>query len=139
MTFCWTLKGVNAPAPVTSPTAVNEAIEALLGLRWEQFSRIIVLPQGEFRTLLLASAADQERLLKHLFGTERFDAVEARLRAMTTEAEAALGATRAGLGTLLQSAGVESLDALEAARTEAGLGFDAAGLGFPASYAGEFR
>jgi exonuclease SbcC len=106
-------------APVTSPTAVNEAIEALLGLRWEQFSRIIVLPQGEFRTLLLASAADQERLLKHLFGTERFDAVEARLRAMTTEAEAALGATRAGLGTLLQSAGVESLDALEAARTEA--------------------
>jgi len=105
-------------APVTTPTAVNEAVESLLGLRYEQFSRIIVLPQGEFRTLLLATAADQERMLKHLFGTERFDAVEARLKAMGHEAEANLGALRSGLGALLQGAGVDSVEALHAASAE---------------------
>lgn len=111
-------------APVSTPTAVNDAVEALLGLKYEQFSRIIVLPQGEFRSLLLATAADQERMLKHLFGTERFDTVEARLRAMSAEAESSLGTFRSGLGALLHGAGVDSVEALAAARdeTEAALG-----------------
>jgi len=56
-------------ATVTTPRRCDAEVERLVGLPYEQFTRIIVLPQGEFRELLLARADDRERLLEKLFGT----------------------------------------------------------------------
>jgi exonuclease SbcC len=61
------------------PTEVNEAIERLLGMAAAQFTQVALLPQGEFKNLLVAGAEEREALLQRLFGTETYEAIERRL------------------------------------------------------------
>lgn len=51
-------------------TEVNEQINELLHLDVKQFSQIVLLPQGDFRTFLNANSQDKEGVLRNLFGTE---------------------------------------------------------------------
>ncbi|HVN12857.1 MAG TPA: SMC family ATPase, partial [Kineosporiaceae bacterium] len=72
--------------PVTS--RVDEAAEVLadvLGLGVDQFTKLVLLPQGEFAAFLRANAEDRRALLERLFGTDRFAAAQQWLR----EAQAA--------------------------------------------------
>ncbi|MBI5516605.1 MAG: SMC family ATPase [Deltaproteobacteria bacterium] len=94
-------------AAVASPSRVTEEVEALLGIGHHQFSRLMVLPQGEFRELLLAGAADREKLLERLFGTELFVQVEERLKARAKALDEDLKGQRARLSSLLEPAGAE--------------------------------
>jgi exonuclease SbcC len=64
----------------TKTTAVSDRVEALLGMGSEQFQKVVLLPQGEFKRLLVADAREREELLQRLFGTERYEAVEHLLR-----------------------------------------------------------
>lgn len=70
---------------------VNEAVEALLGLDFKQFTRAVLLPQGDFAQLLHARGKDRQDLLKQLLGFERWDAIRAeagdRARAAREEAQ----------------------------------------------------
>jgi exonuclease SbcC len=76
-------------APVaTRPEAVTARVEALLGMRMEQFTQVVMLPQGEFKRLLVAEAADRERLLQKLFGTHLYEEVEDLLARRRRELEA---------------------------------------------------
>ncbi|MBT2531737.1 SMC family ATPase [Arthrobacter sp. ISL-48] len=54
-------------------------ITALLGMDREQFTRVVMLPQGDFAAFLRSKAADRLELLQKLFGTQRFEAVEQEL------------------------------------------------------------
>ncbi|MGN7249400.1 AAA family ATPase [Arthrobacter sp. SAFR-014] len=54
-------------------------ITALLGMDREQFTRVVLLPQGDFAAFLRSKASDRLDLLQKLFGTERFEAVERQL------------------------------------------------------------
>lgn len=54
-------------------------IQALLGMDREQFTRVVMLPQGDFAAFLRSKATDRLELLQKLFGTERFEAVEQEL------------------------------------------------------------
>ena len=54
-------------------------ILALLGMDREQFTRVVMLPQGDFAAFLRSKATDRLDLLQKLFGTERFEAVEQEL------------------------------------------------------------
>ncbi|MBN1538712.1 MAG: AAA family ATPase [Candidatus Thermoplasmatota archaeon] len=49
----------------------NRAVE-VLGLDMEQFSRVMMIPQGEFRELLRADTDKREVLLRNLFGSELY-------------------------------------------------------------------
>ncbi|WP_113905687.1 AAA family ATPase [Aliidiomarina celeris] len=55
---------------------VSKQVEALLGLNLDQFRQVVVLPQGRFRELLVAKAADREAVLESLFQTQRFKRIE---------------------------------------------------------------
>jgi exonuclease SbcC len=59
---------------------VRERIEALLGFSSDQFRQVVVLPQGEFRRLLLAKSDEKERILEKLFNTGRYKFVEEALK-----------------------------------------------------------
>jgi exonuclease SbcC len=61
-------------------------ITALLGMDREQFTRVVMLPQGDFAAFLRSKASDRLDLLQKLFGTERFEAVE---RELSRQAQAA--------------------------------------------------
>ena len=60
-------------------TRVGEAdaeIADLIGMSAEQFFQVVLLPQGRFAQFLHADADAREELLRRLFGTDRFRAVE---------------------------------------------------------------
>lgn len=100
--------------PVSGAKEVTQEAGRLLQLPHEQFSRVIVLPQGEFRDLLLASAKQREQLLEHLFGTERYARVEEQLRALDQDARTAFERADASVKALLQGVGASDLADLDA-------------------------
>lgn len=50
---------------------VEKKAEELIGLRYDQFCRVVMLPQGQFERLLVAGSEEKEEILTSLFGTER--------------------------------------------------------------------
>src|SRR5215210_7499289 len=62
---------------------VDEAavvLEDVLGLGLDQFTKLVLLPQGDFAAFLRADAETRRRLLERLFGTDRFADVQSWLR-----------------------------------------------------------
>ncbi len=51
---------------------VAKAAEEKIGLDAKQFCQVILLPQGDFRKLLIATADDREKIMKKLFHIEQF-------------------------------------------------------------------
>jgi exonuclease SbcC len=62
--------------------SVDDAVVALLGLTFEQFTKTVVLPQGEFAAFLHAKASDRQDLLVRLLDLGLYGemAASARLR-----------------------------------------------------------
>src|SRR5688572_2255219 len=50
--------GTETPVCLSKTGEVDAAVERLLGLKVEQFQKVLLLPQGEFRELLLARSAE---------------------------------------------------------------------------------
>jgi DNA repair protein SbcC/Rad50 len=70
-------RGLAAPGDETFPLAkdldgVNEAVEKLLGLRYEDFTQCVVLPQGQFADFLHAKPAERQEILLRLLGAEHY-------------------------------------------------------------------
>ena len=59
-------------APTKGANRVNARIEALLGLNAEQFRKIIMLAQGEFREFLNADSDKKNEILGRLFDSEPY-------------------------------------------------------------------
>lgn len=72
-------------------------IHQLLGMSMAQFTKVVLLAQGDFAAFLRATAAERQALLQKLFGTDIYQGVEARLAVDAREANAAV---TAGLGAL---------------------------------------
>jgi len=60
----------------TKKKAMLEAVQEQLGLDVNQFSQVVLLPQGEFRKLLLANSSDRETLLEKLFDSSFYDGIQ---------------------------------------------------------------
>jgi len=60
--------------------AVDAKIESLLGFKAAQFKQVVVLPQGEFRKLLVSNSAERELILAKLFRTEHYKHLETKLK-----------------------------------------------------------
>ena len=63
---------------------VDGRILDLLGLDHEQFSQVVLLPQGKFDQVLRADSGDREKLLRTLFSTEGFMLAAEHLRRLAT-------------------------------------------------------
>lgn len=72
-------------------------IHQLLGMNMAQFTKVVLLAQGDFAAFLRATAAERQTLLQRLFGTDIYQDVEVRLAA---DSRVAQGAVTAGLGAL---------------------------------------
>ena len=77
---CLTFIDEPARLPIDGVREVNERIVSLLGLKYEQFRQIMMIPQGEFRELLVADSKDRETILQKLFGTEFCAALQNELQ-----------------------------------------------------------
>ena len=70
-------RGLAMPGDQTFPMAkdldgVNEAVEKLLGLRYEDFTECVVLPQGQFAAFLHAKPSERQDILLRLLGAEHY-------------------------------------------------------------------
>lgn len=61
-------------------------LDGILGLNAAQFTKLVVLPQGDFAAFLHADPAEREAILEKLFATEHFQAVERVLADRATDA-----------------------------------------------------
>lgn len=65
--------------------AVDARIVELLGLNHEQFSQVVLLPQGKFERVLQARATEREALLRTLFATEGYERAAEYLKTLATD------------------------------------------------------
>lgn len=63
-------------APLTRLNEVEKKIEEILGLNYDQFRKIVMIPQGEFRRFLSASTSEKQEILQKLFGTQIYEQVQ---------------------------------------------------------------
>lgn len=99
-------------AHITSK-GVDSAVEELLGVGLEQFRQIILLPQGDFRKLLLADSSDRQKIMEQLFQTGIYLAFEKKLQEETKKLESDYKQGRQTRVTLLETCHVEEDDALK--------------------------
>ncbi len=97
----------------TSPSEVNERLEALIGFGADQFRQVVMLPQGLFRRFLVAGSSEKQRILASLFRTGRFRALEEALKTAAKEAEKRLADLRTRREEILAAAGVGNASDLE--------------------------
>ncbi|MDX3658674.1 SMC family ATPase [Streptomyces sp. ID05-26A] len=86
---------------ITRIDDVARAVEDMLGMSYEQFFQVVLLPQGEFARFLRSDTAEREVLLEKLFGTERFLDVEKWFRDRRVVAGRVLEERRQGASELV--------------------------------------
>lgn len=67
-------------------TEINDKIESLLGFTQEQFSQIVMLPQGEFRKFLTSDTENKELIMRKIFKTDQYRTLVTRLKQQRDDA-----------------------------------------------------
>lgn len=99
-------------AHITSK-GVDSAVEEMLGVGLEQFRQIILLPQGDFRKLLLADSSDRQKIMEQLFQTGIYLVFEKRLQEETQKLKTEYSRGELQRTTLLETCRSESEEELE--------------------------
>lgn len=94
------------------PGKVTTEIERLLSFRSDQFRQVVILPQGQFRQLLMAESAEREKILESLFKTEIYKRIEQALKDASREIKTRWGDAKTRAEVLLQQAGVATIEEL---------------------------
>ena len=109
------MRGQNASATVyemkdgewqviaTSAAAIRDTIQRIIGFRKDQFLQVVLLPQGEFRKLLVASTNEREELLHTLFRTELYRKLQEALKSAYDDAKAGIEENLMKQTALIQS------------------------------------
>ncbi|HZI96828.1 MAG TPA: SMC family ATPase [Actinomycetales bacterium] len=79
----------------------SQLLTDVLGMGMEQFTKVVLLPQGEFAAFLRAPADERRALLQRLFATDRFADVETWLSDARRTTETELERAEAGLDRLM--------------------------------------
>ncbi len=59
---------------------VTDKINSLFGLNAEQFRQIMMIPQGEFRRLILSNSNEKSEIFRKLFGTSIFERMQEQMK-----------------------------------------------------------
>ncbi len=96
-----------------SETAVRNKAEELLHLTADQFSQVVVLPQGDFLRLLRANSRDKGEMLRTLFAADRWKAVTDTFNSRAKRLETQLRELTVRKNSLLQKEKLETVSDLE--------------------------
>lgn len=72
---------------ISKVSEVDSEIQAILGLEFEQFSRIAMIAQGDFMELLLANTDKRQKIFQRLFQTEYYEHFQKSLNEQSLELE----------------------------------------------------
>ncbi len=59
---------------------VSEYINQLIGLTREQFKQIVLLPQGEFKKLLVSDSKNKEEIFRKIFNTTMINSIQNKMK-----------------------------------------------------------
>ncbi len=80
----WRRTGVGAAEEgavlATKWNTVTASVEDIIGCSSDEFRQVVVLPQGQFRKLLLADSNEREKILETLFRTEHFRKIQEAMK-----------------------------------------------------------
>src|SRR4051812_11630919 len=71
-----------------TPAEVDDAVRQVIGLPYEQFTKCVILPQGDFAAFLHAKPADRQKILVNLLGLDVYGQIRERATAVAGAAEA---------------------------------------------------
>ncbi|SHE23955.1 AAA family ATPase [Actinomyces glycerinitolerans] len=91
--------GATVDEPITRVDEAGKEIRRIVGLDREQFTQTVILPQGKFARFLRATSDQRHELLRDVFGTGIFDAMQEELRARRRDVERQMEAARQALRT----------------------------------------
>lgn len=107
--------GTEGP-PLQRDAEVRDKIAEILGLTAAEFRQVALLPQGRSRELLTATREDRQKILRTLFQTQLYRAIQDRLAEIAKGARRAQEAATVRRDTLLQQAGVTQLEEIATRR-----------------------
>lgn len=84
---------------VSGVAEVTARVQELLGLDYNQFRQIVMLPQGEFKRLLEAESKQKQLIFRKIFSTGLFGAVEETLKRRRDEVKVRLDRQSDALAT----------------------------------------
>ena len=71
----------------TTEVRVNSKIKEIIGVEYDQFTKIVMIAQGEFREFLMADTKGRIPILQKLFRTEKYEAFQNRITEEKRRAE----------------------------------------------------
>ncbi|MBN1172769.1 MAG: SMC family ATPase, partial [Micromonosporaceae bacterium] len=95
-----------------TPAELEAAVSAVVGLPYEQFTKCVVLPQGDFAAFLHAKPAERQRILVNLLGLDVYGKIRERANVAAAAAEAK-AAVASSLLDSLADAGDAAIEAAE--------------------------
>lgn len=94
-------------------SSVRTEAQRLIGLDYEQFRQIIILPQGQFEKLLVAESGDKEQILSTLFGMQKWDSISDYISAESRKAKAELSELKMQINHILEENECENNEQLK--------------------------
>ena len=70
---------------LAADSEVTKAVENLLGLSYDHFTKCVALPQGEFAEFLHAKASDRQDILSSLLGYQLYDELQSQANSRAKE------------------------------------------------------
>ncbi|MCJ8313906.1 MAG: SMC family ATPase [Saccharospirillaceae bacterium] len=92
---------------------VNEWVNRITGLSSEQFRQVMVLPQGQFRKLLLAESNQREEIFSQLFQTQIYKEIENKLKEQSSQLRRDRTELKAKVAGVLSVTGLDDYVELE--------------------------
>lgn len=92
---------------VSSVRDVNEKIETILGLDYDQFKQIALIGQGEFRELLVAKSDARSDIFRKIFNTKLYQNFEYKLRDLNSKARGVYETEKILIENVLNDIGIE--------------------------------
>jgi DNA repair protein SbcC/Rad50 len=83
-----------------TPSEVDTAVVDVVGLPYEQFTKCVILPQGEFAAFLHAKPAQRQEILVKLLGVDVYGRIRERAVSLATAADAQVNAADQALAGL---------------------------------------
>ncbi len=72
---------------ITGSRDVTDKCEEIIGLTVDEFTQVILLPQGKFQKFLMAKGSEKQAILQTIFGTSTYRRVVESLKASADELE----------------------------------------------------
>ena len=99
-------------------TVVNKKAEELIGLTYDQFRQVIILPQGQFEKLLVSNSEEKEKILVSLFHADRWQRIAEEITRRVQEQDGKLKQEKLQISLKLKGYSCENLLQLEEKREE---------------------